>query len=65
VLPIGWQDAPARLSWTLGGRLAPPPSAKTIAARQRSIDVASGGIDFHVPRSILSGCGCSEREVEN
>jgi hypothetical protein len=57
VLPIGLQDAPALLSWTVGGTLAEPPSGKTLAARQKAINVASRGLDFNIPRSQLSSCG--------
>ncbi len=57
VMPIGFQDSPSMLNWTVGGVLAPPRSGKTIAARQKTIDLASKGIDFHIPRAhLMSGC---------
>jgi hypothetical protein len=61
VLSIGWQDGPVRLSWTLGGRITTAPNPKALAASQRAIDIASGGIDFYIPRSLLSGCGCGDQ----
>jgi hypothetical protein len=58
VFPVGYQDAPLMLSWTLGGVLGEPPSGKQIAARERAIEVASGGADFYVPRWQLMSCHC-------
>ena len=52
VAPFGFQDAPAMLSWALGGQLASPPAA-------RSAPQASTGDDFVIPRRHLSSCGHS------
>ena len=57
VMPIGLQDAPAMLSWTLGGTLIEPSSAK-LATRRRAVDIADQADDFYVPRSQLMSCFC-------
>jgi len=57
VLPIGKQDAPALLSWTLGGELI---SARAKSGTQeRSIQVIDDPNDFYIPRDWLMDCGCS------
>lgn len=49
VAPFGFQDAPAILSWTLGGQLAEAPAG-------RATPQPSGGEDFVIPRGHLSTC---------
>ena len=60
VFAVGYQDSPLMLSWTLGGLLGPAPSGKEITARQRSIEAASNGVDFYIPRSKLMNCHCPD-----
>ncbi len=60
VLPAGLQDAPTLLAWTLGGSLLPPPLLTTKdVARNRSAAELAVPYDFHVPRHLLSTCGCT------
>lgn len=57
VLPVGFQDAPSLLSWTLGGLLRPEPNPKAVATRQKTLASLSAVPDFHVPRAtLMSGC---------
>jgi hypothetical protein len=55
VLPMGLQDAPALLSWTLGGTLQVPSAAK-LASLRKPADIAPQEADFYVPRWQLSTC---------
>ena len=57
VMPVGDQDAPSMLSWTVGGELEPE-SAGKIVRRQRALDVAGGPDDFYIPRWQLGTCAC-------
>lgn len=58
VLPIGMQDAPALLSWTVGGELIVAPDKS--GARQRFLDVVNDPNDFYIPRAWLMDCGCPQ-----
>lgn len=62
VLPVGMQNAPALLSWTVGGELIAPPDKS--AARQRAIDSAGGADDFYIPREWLMDCSCDSCQYE-
>ncbi len=48
VCPLGYQDGPTMLAWTVGGQLAGPDPAV-----RRPIIVADGPGDFSIPRSLL------------
>jgi len=56
VAPIGYQDAPATLAWTVGGEPTPASPARVLA-RLLPSNVDADGPDFQVPRELLmSGC---------
>ncbi|HOJ74730.1 MAG TPA: matrixin family metalloprotease [Phycisphaerae bacterium] len=55
VCPMGYQDSPAMLSWTVGGTLAAPPSKESSTHRHLGVD---GPDDFDIPRAWL-GSHCS------
>lgn len=57
VLPLGLQDGPAMLAWTVGGALPSRPAARAVA-RERAIAVAGGPDDLYIPRSMLGSCSC-------
>ncbi|GMV95726.1 MAG: hypothetical protein AMXMBFR83_00970 [Phycisphaerae bacterium] len=57
VMPVGFQDAPALLSWTVGGGLLTPSAGKT-AERLKAVESAGGPDDFYIPRSWLMTCSC-------
>jgi hypothetical protein len=59
VLPLGFQDAPAMLSWSVGGALKPPTTFK-LYARARLIAPGTPEQDFYIPRSLLADCGCTD-----
>lgn len=52
VAPMGFQDAPSQLSWTVGGTLAKP-----VSPPARSATAGGGGFDFVIPREWLSSHG--------
>lgn len=56
VMPLGLQDAPAMLAWTLGGALVRPDNKSII--RQRAIAVSNSPDDFYIPREWLMDCSC-------
>jgi hypothetical protein len=56
VLPFGFQNAPAMLSWSVGGQLQPQPELKVHAEAR----LLTGGPDFYIPRSLLADCGCPD-----
>jgi hypothetical protein len=56
VIPLGLQDAPAMLAWTLGGKLAPTNNKSVI--RQRALAASSSPDDFYIPREWLMDCSC-------
>ncbi len=57
VLPVGVQDAPSMLSWTLGGSLPARNVIDKALARERVLSVAGTEDDFHLPMRLL-GSGC-------
>ncbi len=57
VMPIGIQDAPALLSWTLGGT-PPEPPAHRLATLRRAAELVDDPNDFYIPRSELMTCFC-------
>lgn len=61
VLPVGLQDAPAMLSWSVGGSLLPPSTLK-LYARSKAIPPGDPALDFYIPRSMLADCGCVDCE---
>ncbi len=63
VLPIGYQDSPALLEWTLGGVLIGPPAGK-VAQLQRQAATVHDPNDFYIPRSLLGTCGHDEHPAE-
>jgi hypothetical protein len=56
VIPVGLQDGPSMLAWTLGGVLAPTVNKSVI--RRRAITVANSPDDFYIPREWLMDCSC-------
>lgn len=56
VLPLGMQDAPTMLAWSVGGTLSVRSETHN---RQKSV-IAGGADDFYIPRSLLADCGCQE-----
>ncbi len=64
VLPIGYQDSPALLEWTLGGTLIDPPTAK-FAQMQRQAAALQDPNDFYIPRGLLGTCGHDEEDSAN
>ncbi len=62
VLPVGFQDSPALLAWTLGGQLVGPTAGKVFEAQMaRLMDDPN---DFHIPRELLSTCTCGQDHDE-
>jgi hypothetical protein len=58
ILPLGRQDAPAMLSWTVGGELIAAPDKSN--ARKRFIQVTNDPNDFYIPRDWLMDCDCTQ-----
>jgi len=57
VLPIGLQDAPTLLAWTLGGTLSEPSKDK-VQNLYRGAATLDDPNDFYIPRSMLGSCNC-------
>jgi hypothetical protein len=55
VCPMGYQDSPSMLNWTVGGTLAAPPAKDTKSHLQLGV---GGPDDFDIPRAWL-GSHCS------
>ncbi len=57
VMPLGFQDAPRMLGWTLGGTLSTPSAKLKATTRRRALSVVGTGGDFYIPRDMLMDCG--------
>ncbi len=64
VIPVGSQDSPALLSWTVGGAVLSPPSSKAVLANQRAARIATQGQDVYIPRSMLMTCSHGDHDEE-
>lgn len=59
VLPVGSQDSPVLLSWTVGGSLLDFSASAKVARRQKSMRAAAEADDFYIPREWLMNCSCT------
>ncbi len=64
VMNFGLQSAPNLLSWTVGGVLLQSDSSKRVIARARTIEWASQGLDFYIPRDRIGTAEALEPGVE-
>ncbi len=58
VFTAGYQDAPAMLSWAVGGEVTPP-SATKLMARQKAAPAIDPSEDYHIPHHWLTTSECS------
>jgi hypothetical protein len=59
VMPIGVQDSPSLLEWTVGGTAARAPTPAKLLAGWKSAQTLDAAADFYIPREHLVACGCS------
>ena len=64
VLPIGLQDAPALLAWTVGGSLIPPSSGK-VDRLYRQAAAVNDPNDFYIPRGLLGTCSRTSHDSQD
>lgn len=65
VLPLGFQDAPQLLAWSLGGALTQQDKTRQLAQRRLSpAEPATGELDFYISRETL-GTGCGHADAHH